>query len=47
VAKANLLARIQELDDVADGIGFDEDGWVLRYHLGNQMLDILEAEEEY
>jgi hypothetical protein len=29
VAKANLLARIQELDRAADGLGLDEDGWAL------------------
>jgi hypothetical protein len=47
VTKANLFARIQELDVAADGIGLDEDGWALRYHLENQMMDILGAEEEY
>jgi hypothetical protein len=47
VTKANLLAKIQELDAVADGVGLDEDGWALRYHLENQMMEILGAEEEY
>jgi hypothetical protein len=47
VTKANLLARIQELDRTADGIGLDEDGWALRYFLEGQMMDILSAEEEY
>jgi exonuclease III len=47
VTKANLLAKIQELDAAADGIGLDEDGWALRYHLENQMMEILGAEEEY
>jgi hypothetical protein len=28
--KANLLARIQELDWEVDGPGLDEDGWALR-----------------
>jgi hypothetical protein len=46
VAKANILARIQELDRVANGVGLDEDGWDLRYHLEGQMMDILSAEEE-
>jgi hypothetical protein len=39
-AKANLLAQIQELDSVADGLGLDEDGWALRYHLEAQMGDV-------
>jgi hypothetical protein len=47
VAKAKLLARIQELDCRADGVGLDEDGWDLRYHLESQMMEILSAEEEY
>jgi hypothetical protein len=47
VAKAKLLARIQELDSVADTNGLDEDGWALRYHLEGQMMDMLSAEEEY
>jgi hypothetical protein len=47
VTKANLLAKIQELDAAADGVGLDKDGWALRYHLENQMMEILGAEEEY
>jgi hypothetical protein len=47
VTKASLLAKIQELDVAADGVGLDEDGWALRYHLEDQMMDILGAEEEY
>jgi hypothetical protein len=47
VSKANLLAKIQELDAAADGVGLDEDGWALRYHLEDQMMEILGAEEEY
>jgi hypothetical protein len=47
VFKANLLAKIQELDRLADGPGLDEKGWALRYHLEGQMMDILSAEEEY
>jgi hypothetical protein len=47
VAKANLLARIQELDIEADNDGLDEDGWALRYHLEGQMMDLLSAEEDY
>jgi hypothetical protein len=47
VFKANLLAKIQELDRLADGPSLDEEGWALRYHLEGQMMDILSAEEEY
>jgi hypothetical protein len=46
VAKANLLARIQELDRTVDGLGLDEEGWALRYHLEGKMMDILSAKEE-
>jgi hypothetical protein len=47
VSKANLLAKIQELDAAADGVSLDEDGWALWYHLEDQMMEILAAEEEY
>jgi hypothetical protein len=47
VTKANLLAKIQELDAAADGVGLDEDGWALWYHLEDQMMEILGVEEEY
>jgi hypothetical protein len=46
-AKANLLARIQQLDSLADGVGLDEDGWALRYHLEGQMMEMLSRKEEY
>jgi hypothetical protein len=46
-AKAKLLARIQQLDTLADGVGLDEDGWALRYHLEGQMMEMLSREEEY
>jgi hypothetical protein len=41
VTKANLLARIQALDSMADGIGLDEDGWALWCHLEGQIMEIL------
>jgi hypothetical protein len=37
VAKAKLLAHIQEVDCVADAGGLDEDGWGLWYHLEGSM----------
>jgi endonuclease/exonuclease/phosphatase family metal-dependent hydrolase len=46
-AKATLLARIQQLDSLADGVGLDKDGWALRYHLEGQMMEMLSREEEY
>jgi hypothetical protein len=46
VAKANLLAHIQELDTAADNNGLDEDDWALHYHLEGQMMDMLSAEDE-
>jgi exonuclease III len=45
--KSDILARIQVLDDKADGQGLDEEGWGLRYYLEDQLLEILSAEEEY
>jgi hypothetical protein len=33
VAKANLLAQIQDLDKIADVSGLDEEGWAYRYYL--------------
>jgi hypothetical protein len=47
ITKARLMARIQELDQQVDGQGLDEDGWALRYHLEEQMVQILSAEVEY
>jgi hypothetical protein len=45
--KTDILARIQVLDDKADGQGLDEEGWGLRYFLEDQLLEILSAEEDY
>jgi hypothetical protein len=45
--KADILARIQILDDEADGQGLDELGWGLRYFLEDRLFEILSAEEEY
>jgi hypothetical protein len=46
-AKAKLLAHIQQIDTLADGVGLDEDGWALRYHLEGQMMEMLSREEDY
>jgi hypothetical protein len=45
--RANLLARIEGLDLVADAGGLDEEGWALRYHLEDQILLFDKMEEEY
>jgi hypothetical protein len=46
-AKAHILAQIQSLDTQADASGLDEDEWALRYHLEDELMQILCAEEEY
>jgi hypothetical protein len=45
--KADILARIQALDGVADGRGLDDEGWALRYHLEDQLTHLSVVEEEY
>ncbi|XP_071685047.1 uncharacterized protein [Lolium perenne] len=37
--KANLLAQVADLDKLADQSGLDEEGWALRYHLEDQLVD--------
>jgi hypothetical protein len=46
-AKAHILAQIQSLDAQADASGLDKDEWALRYHLEDELMQILCAEEEY
>jgi hypothetical protein len=46
-AKAHILAQIQSLDVQADASGMDEDEWALRYHLEDELMQILCVEEEY
>lgn len=45
--KAELLARIQNLDGRADSTGLDDEGWALRYHLESQLTHLSKVEEEY
>ncbi|KAK1678465.1 hypothetical protein QYE76_039313 [Lolium multiflorum] len=47
VTKAEILAQIQNLDMIADEQGLDEEGWALRYHLEDQLIQIFSDEEEY
>jgi hypothetical protein len=45
--KAKILAQIQSLDAQGDASGLDEDEWALRYHLEDELMQILYGEEEY
>jgi hypothetical protein len=44
--KLHLLEQIKQLDEEADTSGL-EDGWVFRYYLEDQLLNIYRTEEEY
>ena len=46
-AKVALVAQITELDGKADSTGLDEEEWVFRYHLEDQLLQIYRMVEEY
>jgi hypothetical protein len=39
--KAKILAQIQSLDAQGDASGLDEDEWALRYHLEDELMQIL------
>ena len=41
-----LLTQIAELDNKADLDGLEEDEWVFRYHLEDQLLHLYRMEEE-
>jgi hypothetical protein len=45
--RANIVSEIESLDEMADKVGLDEDGWARRYHLEDQILAIFKMEEEY
>jgi hypothetical protein len=45
--KAQILSQIKDLDAKADLSGLDEEDWAFRYHLEDELLNILCAEEEY
>jgi hypothetical protein len=47
VIKSQLLDQIKLLDEEADADGLEEQGWVLRYHLKEQLINIYKLEEEY
>jgi hypothetical protein len=45
--RANLLAKIAELDRWADLSDLDKEGWALRYHLEDQVIMFDEMEGDY
>ena len=47
LAKARLLTQIQELDSLADADELDDEGWALRYHLEDELMNLIRVEEEY
>ena len=46
-SKVSLLAQISDLDSKADSLGLDDDEWLFRYHLEDQLLQIFRMEEEF
>jgi mannosylglycoprotein endo-beta-mannosidase len=46
-AREGLLLQVKHLDALADSLGLDEEGWALRYHLEDQIVDLDYIEEEY
>ena len=46
-SKVSLLAQISDLDSKADSLGLDDDEWLFRYHLEDQLLQIYRMEEEF
>jgi hypothetical protein len=47
VSKAQILAKIQELDLLADASGLDDESWAYRYHFEEELIHLLREEEEY
>jgi hypothetical protein len=45
--KLQLLGKIKQLDEEADSMGLEDDGWAYRYHLEDQLISIYKLEEEY
>jgi hypothetical protein len=43
--KEGLLSQIKSLDEKADVVGIDEEEWALRYHLEDQLLEVLERKK--
>jgi hypothetical protein len=47
VFRENLLNQVADLDQKADSSGLDDEGWALRYHLEDQLIQLDAVEEEY
>jgi hypothetical protein len=47
VFRENLLSQVAYLDQRADSSGLDDEGWALRYHLEDQLIQLDAVEEEY
>ena len=45
--KQTLIANIQALGVTVDSSGLDDEGWMLRYHLEDRLVNIYAQEEEY
>ena len=45
--RLDLLRQVEELDAAADEDGLDDEGWALRYHLEDQLVQLDCMEEEY
>jgi hypothetical protein len=45
--KNEILQHISVLDSMADGVGLNDDGWGLCYHLEENLMLIYQREEEY
>ncbi|XP_071685098.1 uncharacterized protein [Lolium perenne] len=47
VHRENLLSQVENIDREVDAAGLDEEGWALRYHLEDQLLQLDKLDEEY
>jgi hypothetical protein len=45
--KNDILQQILVLDVMANGVGVNDDGWGLRYHLEENLMLIYQREEDY
>jgi hypothetical protein len=45
--KNEILQQISVLDSMADGVGLNDDGWGLHYHLEESLMLIYQREEDY
>jgi hypothetical protein len=45
--RASLLQKTQELDSRANSMDIDDEGWIFRFHLEDQLMNCFQVEEEY